>query len=297
MSKLITTIKDQNIFDVALQHNGDLDFISEVIRKSTDIGRPFPQGVQIDLPDPDTKLAETFANKGIKISTSKFDFTLSDLDAYFLHYGADDLVLTGDTVEAIRDKSGKNQHLLPLGTKIVKAENSNGFRYLYFDNVISQGYGISLPTKYYLSQPYSKTVVFVVEDQDINADMTLIDGDHADYISQLALIDKGGGDSDVSIEAGGAALAGTDVTVVEGHIYVLHAEFNGANSKVFLDNVQLFSGDVGADAMRGVTLGADYTNGDVARLIRIHDAVIWNGILSSVNRGEVFNYYENKLMI
>ncbi len=76
MANKYTTLKDQTVFDAALQEHGNLNKLHQFIRASIDPSKVIPTGTEIAIDKPESVLAEEFKREQIKIGTGKDIITI-----------------------------------------------------------------------------------------------------------------------------------------------------------------------------------------------------------------------------
>jgi len=72
------------------------------------------------------------------------------------------------------------------------------------------------------------------------------------------------------------------------------ALFNGASSELWIDGVSVASGDAGAQAMSGLTIGTSYACSGVYWSGDIAEIIVYDANLSDIDKNEVGNYLATK---
>lgn len=95
------------------------------------------------------------------------------------------------------------------------------------------------------------------------------------------------------IAYGGASSGDVDITF--GQFHIIRAVFNGANSKIIIDNNTPVTGNFGTSAAGGITLGGkgSYTSGYFGNCI-FKEVIARNTIDTEANEILIYNYLANK---
>lgn len=208
--------------------------------------------------------------------------TPSDISGLYAWYDAN---LEWDTtpVGSWNDLSG-NARTLTQGTALNKPALTsaiyNGFNGIDFDGSNDH----LLNNTGSLSQP---STVFVVVRPDVVTGTKSIVDSNSGAISAIRIFNSNYELHSGSQLFGGAATAGATEIVI--------GEFNGASSKIFINNgtTAANTGNAGTNARAGIRVGLDFTGGAPFDG-KVFEVIIYNKILSSTERQQVYDYLNAK---
>lgn len=206
---------------------------------------------------------------------------LSSLEAW---YRADDVVLSGSSITTHTDKSGNARHLTQ-GTSTAQPTQVTR----YGQSVGSYDGGDSMQGAFSatLAQPYEVALVF--EETNLSAARLLFDGDD---ISNRAFCQIDATTGAITIRSGATFTSAKTITAATAH--AAHLRFDGASSKVWLDDfraAQESTGNAGTASLDGFTLGSSYTGGSAFWLGYIAEAVVVSANLSTADRALLGDYF------
>ncbi len=195
---------------------------------------------------------------------------LADLTAWYR--GNSGVTTDANGVNAWADQSG-NGYDVTQATDAKKPDNTdtqNGLTVITFDGTDDElAYGVSLFTA--ISQPNTIFLVYQWTYLDGNARIPL-DGDGSGTRNVIYRLGSAG--YNLAFHAGSTADTGTGA---DTNMHVHACVFDGASSDYRLDGSYIMqAGNVGTNALDGITLGSMYTSNAPAH-VRIAEALFYDG--------------------
>lgn len=187
----------------------------------------------------------------------------------------------GDPVGAWPDQSGNNRDVsvVAANAPTLALNAQNGIPNVRFDGVNEY-----LRATFSVTQPYT---LFMAMLQDAFNGRQFIGG----VTANAGAIFQNAPAPNIALFAG--AILGNNGNFAMDTFGILHAEFNGANSSLIVNETAALTGNAGANNPGGVTLASN--NGLAAFAdIDIGEVIIYDGILSVANRNKVRDYLNLK---
>lgn len=300
MNKVVRTIEDQTVWDLALQEQGELERLSEAIRKSTDIGRSYAQATDVTLSENETDLGDKFIRQQIKIATAEPRWHPRDSDEYFSHHNARMVEINtipgdpnyGKITKIVDQGPAKMDLLLPSLTPSVYTVEGNAVDlwkpYLYAPNASVDGFrSEELPTQ--INLPYSRILLISPEDPDVVAgNQFIVDGFDTDVRSGVALIDVDGVQMNVVVNYGTERTFGPFSVELSSNspiLLVISVDQLGACSVYIAQTTsplqQLGSTqNVGTDSFSGMSMFRDWDESNPAKELRLFEHIMYTDELT-----------------
>ena len=198
-------------------------------------------------------------------------------------YSADSVHLTEDNyVDILYDKSGNERHAIQLTTGkqpmwVEEDEYINKQPTLFFNGNNS----LSVDFRESMSQP---NCVFVVWKQNNTNIATCFTGSSTSPCNQLYY------NGSTSIYAGKALSSSFKAPFNHS---IIQANFNGAESYLYVNGIQVSKGDIGNQVTNGLTIGL-HANGAMGVTGNISELIFFNGTISSADSAAVMDYLQGK---
>ena len=294
---------NQTIFDQALQNYGSLENLSQFIRTAPNNYKPFTQGIETTVTDPETAVAQFFANNGINIATGEnqapIPLDISEMECWYNPYDAiinlETSSATFGKISQIRDRSGNGNHANALGTNRATIGGYQGAPYIYLPAAGTDGYETS-SLKTQVAQPYTEIFVVACEDNRQVGPLYLGDtGDAADRGANWL----SGNFSTENMKAGafnGNSAISNEFTVDDTTPtpFVLIYDYASGNADIYVDGVQVGTTlSVGSQTMNELRIGISESDTNAGKYLRIFDYIVYRKELSSTDRANLQTYYTN----
>lgn len=206
--------------------------------------------------------------------------TITGLIAWFSGKVPEAFTLSGTSVNVMEDLSENGNHLSAVAANTTRPTYSNGR--VTFVKTSSQRLRLAALA---INQPHTRFMVY----------KKLVAADIAEYMMGSATNVAGlmgtasNGDGVFVIHGGTALIYGANNLNDNIHI----AEYNGANTKYWINDGAVVSGNAGTNNMNGIELGA-YNNGAVFIDAEFCESIEYAGILSEPNRLAIKAYLKTK---
>lgn len=224
------------------------------------------KGVGLQIAAPSTPAVFNPANYGTVAGW--YDATVGLLDSGGATISAD-----GALVTTWVDQSAAGNNLTAANTPTAKNSIQNGKRVVRFNGTANR-----MGKAFTLAQPCTIAIVAAYGNAWTSGNNALCAGNST--AGQLYRSAATG----INLNAG-SAFSASLATQTSWHIYV--AVVNGASSVIAIDNVET-TGNAGATAVGGFTLGANGAGGNLAAC-DISEAIVFSNALSSGNRTSLYN--------